>query len=134
LGGIVFRVTEALYNVFECLLNKLQRMNTKFRYGTVMEAMDYLRQRGYDKDFELEANYLLLGSDRFDADDLKIDVTFRYEGATNPGEEATVYGIATGSGIKGILIVTDGIYAEDTGSKLLKKLHQAKNQKYQAED
>jgi len=108
-------------------------MNTRFKYGTVTEAINNLRQKGFDKDFCLEGNHLTCGNEKFDADDLKIAVTYRYEGHTDPGDEATVYGIETNSGLKGILLVADGIYSDVTSAKILKQLHRAKNEGFQEE-
>ena len=103
-------------------------MNTKFKYGTVSEAIDNLRQKGFDKDFRLEGNHVVWGNEKFDAGDLKIAVTYRYEGNSDPGDEATVYGIESNNGLKGVLVIGDGIYADATSAKLLKKLHRAKNE------
>lgn len=106
-------------------------MNTKFKYGTIIEALDYLRANGYDQDFQVEGDAVVANGEKFDADDLQIDVVYRYEGATNPGDESSTYGLSTNTGVKGVLIVTDGTYANSQSSRLLKKLHQAKNEKYQ---
>ena len=103
-------------------------MNTQFRYGTIMEAMDYLQQHGYDKDFRLQGNELVSGDEKYTADEVQIEVTFRYEGATNPGDETTVYGIASNTGEKGILTVSEGIYSAGASADILRKLHQAKNE------
>jgi hypothetical protein len=105
-------------------------MDKKFKYGTVSEAMNNLRQKGFDQDFSLEGNQLVSGNQRYDADELKVAVTYRYEGQSDPGDEATVYGIETDTGVKGILVIADGIYA-DVSTKILQKLHRAKNEGYQ---
>jgi len=105
-------------------------MDKRYKYGTVSEATNNLRQKGFDKDFHLEGNHLVSGNQQYDADDLKIAVTYRYEGQSDPGDEATVYGIETNTGVKGILVIGDGIYA-DASTRILKKLHQAKNEGFQ---
>ena len=106
-------------------------MDKKFKYATVSEAMNNLRQKGFDKDFRLEGNQVVWGNEKFDADDLKIAVTYRYEGNSDPGDEATVYGIESNNGIKGVLVMGDGAYADASSTKLLKKLHLAKNEGFQ---
>lgn len=106
-------------------------MDKKFKYGTVTEAVNNLRQQGFDKDFRIEGNRLVSGKEHYDADDLKIAVTYRYEGQSDPGDEATVYGIETNNGVKGILVIGDGIYADAASTKILKKLHLAKNEGFQ---
>lgn len=105
-------------------------MNTKFKYGTVVEALDALRQDGYNKDFQITGDGVTVDGESYGADDLRIEVVYRYEGATNPGDEASTYGIATSSGVRGVLIVTDGTYAHNASSRLLQQLHEAKNARY----
>ncbi|MBO9681421.1 MAG: hypothetical protein J7502_01900 [Flavisolibacter sp.] len=51
-------------------------MNTRFKYGTVSEAIDNLRQKDFDKDFRLEGNQIICGNEKFNADDLKIAMTY----------------------------------------------------------
>lgn len=106
-------------------------MDKKFKYGTVSEAINNLRQKGFDQDFHLERSHLVSGDETFDADELKIAVVYRYEGHSDPGDECTVYGIETNTGLKGILLHTDGIYSDADSVKILKKLHQAKIEGYQ---
>ena len=105
-------------------------MNTKFKYGTVTEAMNNLRQNGFSNDFRIEGNQLVADRAPFNAADLKIAVTYRYEGHSDPGDEATVYGLESRTGVKGILVVGDGIYADAAPAKLLKRLHLAKNEAF----
>lgn len=105
-------------------------MNNKFKYGTIMEALDSLREKGYNKDFQVTGDALTVDGEAYDADELRIDLVYRYEGATNPGDESSTYGISTKSGVRGVLIVTDGIYANNASSRLLQKLHEVKNEKY----
>lgn len=105
-------------------------MNTKFKYGTIIEALDYLRQNGYDKDFQMAGEGITADGQTYDADDLRIEVVYRYEGATNPSDEASTYGLATQDGVRGVLIVTDGTYANSASSRLLQKLHEVKNDQY----
>jgi hypothetical protein len=45
-----------------------------------------------------------------------------YQGNFDPADEASVYGLKTNTGFKGILIAGDGIYS-NTSTKVLKKLH-----------
>ncbi len=106
-------------------------MNKKFRYASATQAVSNLQQQGFDKDFRIEGEYIVCEDEKFDADELKISVVYRYEGQSDPGDETTVYGIETHTGIKGILLVADGIYSDADSMKILKKLHKAKIEGYQ---
>ena len=77
-------------------------------YATVSEAINALRNEGYTVDFNLSENCLLCGEDRYHAEELFIADVYRYEGNTDPADEATVYAIESGNGVKGILVTGYG--------------------------
>ena len=97
-------------------------MNTKFLYETVTSAINELRKMGFNKNFSLVHNYIMWGKTRFEINDLKIVSLFRYDGDSDPADKASVYGLVSGQGLKGILVTNDGADAE-TPSSLLRKLH-----------
>ncbi|TKK65004.1 hypothetical protein FC093_21100 [Ilyomonas limi] len=105
-------------------------MNEKFKYGTTSEAIAKLRASGFDKDFTLKDGFIWCGAEKFEAEDLKIASVNRYEGASDPGDEATVYGLETKTGLKGILVKGDGIYSDTNTIAILQKLHRAKLDNY----
>ncbi len=78
-------------------------METIFNYDSPSIALDKLREKGYTKDFNQEFDEL------FDyTDDYTIDYLYRYEGATDPGDESTVYGIRNeATGAKGVFVAGD---------------------------
>jgi hypothetical protein len=47
---------------------------------------------------------------------------YRFEGNTDPADEAIVYGIESTSGMKGVLVTGYGISAEGMGAEMAKKL------------
>jgi|SRR6478609_12154111 len=98
-------------------------MKQHFHYSTVSEAIDDLKNQGFTEDFSLKGNYLMLEDKRFEADEFDILEVFRYEGDSDPGDEATVYGIQSSSGIKGVLVTGYGMSSEEIASGLLQKLH-----------
>lgn len=105
-------------------------MENKFKYGTVSQAVTALREKGFDKNFRLKDGFVWWESEKFKAEDLKISFLSRYEGNSDPGDEATVYGLKTNTGLKGILTTGDGIYSDSNTVALLQKLHLAKLGKY----
>lgn len=102
-------------------------MEKKFRYGTVTDATQALRTAGFHQDCRLEGDHLVCGSERLEADDARIAVVYRYEGDSDPADETTVYGIVSKSGLKGVLVIADGIYSDVASTQVLKKLHAKKN-------
>ena len=98
-------------------------MNTKFLYGTVTSAIKALRKAGFDKDLSLMGNDIGWNDINMDIDDLKIVTVSRYEGNSDPADEASVYGVESKTGLKGILITNDDANSEDSSSHILKKLH-----------
>ncbi len=105
------------------LLTKLNVMQKKFQYATVTCAINALRRKGFTKDFSLSENCIICDGFEFKADNLKIIVVYRYEGNTDPADEATVYGLESKSALKGILITGDDVNSEISSGHILKKLH-----------
>lgn len=103
-------------------------MTKRYKYNTVTDAIDALRKEGYTADFELVENSILSNGTRLTANDLKMEFVHRYEGPTDPADEATVYGLKTKTGTKGILVTGDGIYSEVSSPSILTQLHRSKNE------
>ena len=98
-------------------------MNTKFLYGTVSSAIKSLRENGFNKDFSLDGNYIVCNQSKFDPDDIKIVAVYRYEGDSDPADEASVYGLKTRTGLKGILVTGGDADAPALSRRALGKLH-----------
>lgn len=94
------------------------------KYNTVTSAINTLRKEGFTNDFTLFEDHIACGEIILKAEDLKIKVLYRYEGNSDPADEATVYGLESGSGLKGILVLGDEINSDVASSQLLRKLHQ----------
>ena len=101
-------------------------MKTNYHYATVSEAINELRQHGFTLDFNLEENCIVCGSDKFQADEFEIKEIYRYEGDTDPADEATVYGIQSKTGMKGILVTGYGISTDNFSTAILSKLAKIK--------
>ena len=98
-------------------------MEQKFHYATVTDAIAKLREQGFTCDFNLEQNRLIVGEHEYTTDEFEIVDLYRYEGASDPGDEATVYALASKSGIKGILVSGYGVSADEATEETLKQLH-----------
>lgn len=97
-------------------------MNTHYHYSTVSEALDELKKKGYDTDFNLEENCIVCHAGRFNAEEFEITEVYRYEGDTDPADEATVYAIESSNGIKGVLVTGYGAITDSMSAELLSKL------------
>ncbi len=97
-------------------------MERASHYETVSEAIDQLRKKGFTIDFNLEKNCLVCHPETFDPDDFEIVDIYRYEGNTDPADEATVYAIESKTGLKGILVTGYGTSTDTMSTEILSKL------------
>lgn len=93
-----------------------------YAYDTVTDAVKGLRERGYTIDFNLKDNCLVCHKDKFNPDDFEIVESYRFEGPSDPADEAVVYAIESKTGLKGILVNGYGAYNDPVSSEMAKKL------------
>ncbi len=93
-----------------------------FAYDTVSEAINGLKKRGFGVDFNLEENCIVCHADKFDVDDFEIVEVYRFEGDSDPSDQAVVYAIESLNGMKGVLVSGYGISAEGMSAEMAKKL------------
>ncbi len=98
-------------------------MKQQFHYATVTEAMEQLHQQGYILDFNLEEGRLIANDKGYAADEFEITDLYRYEGASDPADEATVYALVSVSGVKGLLVSGYGVSSDPASEETLKRLH-----------
>ena len=61
-----------------------------YSYDTVSEAVNGLKTRGFELDFNLQENCLICHKDKFDVNDFEIVEVYRFEGNSDPSDEAVV--------------------------------------------
>ena len=93
-----------------------------YTYDTMSEAVNELKKRGYELDFNLQENCLICHGDKFDVDEFEIVEVYRFEGNSDPSDEAVVYAIQSNSGLKGVLVNGYGISANQLSSDMAKKI------------
>jgi hypothetical protein len=93
-----------------------------YQYDSVAHALDELRKKGYTTDFNLEENCLVCNTQKFTAGDFDIKEVIRFEGNSDPGDEAIVYGIESRTGVKGVLVNGYGYSSDSMGEEIAKKL------------
>jgi hypothetical protein len=91
-------------------------------YDTVSEAVNGLKKRGYTLDFNLGENCLICHKDKFDINDFEIVEVYRFEGNSDPADEAAVYAVESVRGDKGVLVTGYGISAEGLSAEMARKL------------
>lgn len=97
-------------------------MHPNFHYATVTEALNELRAKGYTTDFNLEENCIVCHTGKFNVNEFEITEVYRYEGNTDPADEATVYAIESHDGVKGVLVTGAGPDVDNMTQELLDKL------------
>ena len=98
-------------------------MKQQFHYATVTEAIEMLHQQGYVLDFNISEDKLITGGVEYYADDFEIADLYRYEGASDPADEATVYALVSKAGLKGLLVSGYGVSSDSASEETLKRLH-----------
>jgi hypothetical protein len=88
-----------------------------YHYATVSKALQELADKGFTIDFNLEEERI-----KKDYNDFEVVHVYRYEGESDPGDEATVYGIKSKDGQKGVFVAGYGAYSEDSAAKMLDEI------------
>ena len=101
-------------------------------FGTLSETINGLAQAGYTLDFNINQECLECRHSNIvlSPEEFQVDKVYRFEGASNPDDEAIVYAISSSKfGVKGILVNGYGISADEASSKLVERLqtHLAKS-------
>jgi hypothetical protein len=98
-----------------------------YNYDTMSGAISDLKARGYTLDFNLDENCIICHEEKFHPEDFEIIEVYRFEGETDPADEAVVYAIESNSGLKGTLVNAYGMYADAMSDEMIKKISYHKN-------
>ena len=93
-------------------------------FQTPIDALDDLKKRGYDTDFETQSFCLYCGDldMRLDPEDFHVDEVYRFNGDANPEGSSVIYAISSSTGVKGTLLNTYGGHSDNLNSEMKKKL------------
>lgn len=94
---------------------------------TLSRVLTVLKERGYTEDFNLTDTCLVCHGNSLQVfpDEFVVDKHYRFEGASDPGDEAIVYAISsTKHDIKGVLVNGYGVYSDKVSDKMIKALRE----------
>lgn len=93
-------------------------------YATLVEAIAGLKARGYTIDFNLHIDGIRASHHQHSLppEEFKITELHRFEGATDPDDEAVVYAIESTHGERGLIVNGYGVSSNPEADELLKKL------------
>jgi quercetin dioxygenase-like cupin family protein len=95
--------------------------------NTVSEVLSHLKEIGYTEDFNLEEGNLVCSRNalRIHPEDFEVDKHYRFEGMSDPADEAVVYAISSEKfHIKGTVVNGYGIYSDPATDNILRTLHE----------
>ncbi|MFL5808621.1 MAG: hypothetical protein ACJ749_03815 [Flavisolibacter sp.] len=93
-----------------------------YQYDSVAHAIEELRKKGFTEDFNLKENCIVCNAQQFNSDQFEIKEVVRFEGDSDPGDEAIVFGIESHNGLKGVLVNGYGYSSEPMGEEIAQKL------------
>ena len=94
-------------------------------YDTVSTTLNSLKERGYTTDFNIAFDKLICSKTSvcLNPDEFEITEVYRFEGESNPSDQAVVYAVESkNGGMKGTILNAYGIYADPLSDKMIKKL------------
>jgi hypothetical protein len=89
-------------------------MKPTYHYSTVVEALKELNIKGFIHDFNLQDENIKKNPHHYE-----IEHIYRYEGDTDPDEEAVVYGITSKSGERGVYVAGFSANSESEAAQVL---------------
>jgi hypothetical protein len=99
-------------------------MMTQPSYDSLPEALGDLKKRGYTEDFNLKPYCLACPRLQLELrpEQFRIDETYRFEGMSNPDDNAVIYAISASPELRGTLVDAYGAYAEALTPEMAQKL------------
>ncbi len=99
-------------------------------YDTVIEAVNDLKARGFNINFNLAFDKLICLEDNLclNPNEFEIVEIHRFEGVTNPSDEDVVYAVESkDEKIKGVVTSAFGLYADPVSNEMIQKLSMHKS-------
>jgi hypothetical protein len=92
-------------------------------FETLSQATTALLKEGYSENFRAEKTHIVAGNSKksYSPEELEIQATYRFEGMTNPGDDAIVFALKANDGTRGTLIMAYG-YEHNQNTDLIKQI------------
>ena len=100
-------------------------MKPIYHYTTVIEALEDLKGKGFTYDFNIHNDDIKANPHKY-----QVKHVYRYEGDTDPGEEAVVYGISYDLGENGVYVAGFSANSNNDAAIVLEKLFIESNEKH----
>lgn len=94
-------------------------------YDTVSLALNSLKDRGFTTDFNIAFDKLICNETKacLNPGEFEITEVYRFEGESNPADEAVVYALESKDGkMKGAFVSAYGTYADPMSDEMIKKI------------
>jgi hypothetical protein len=93
-------------------------------YESLVDALDDLRKRGYEANFEPQSNCLYCNNLdlRLYEEEFHVDEVYHFDGNSNPDDSAVVYALTSPTGVKGTVVDGYGVSPENISFEMAKKL------------
>lgn len=92
-------------------------MKPIYHYASVSDALKELNTKGFIFDFNLQDESIKENPHQYE-----IEHVYRYEGDSNPDDEAVVYGISCNSGQRGVYVAGLSANSESESAAVLAQL------------
>jgi len=89
-------------------------MDSIYHYDSVAKALDELNENGFNYDFNQHEDDIIKNPSNYE-----IKHIYRYEGESNPDDEAIVFGIQSKSGKKGVYVAGFAANSISEGAQIL---------------
>ncbi|TJZ63554.1 phosphoribosylpyrophosphate synthetase [Sphingobacterium olei] len=89
------------------------------------DILEKLKSEGYTQDFNIADDCIICSNNNttLDPSTFRIDRYFRFEGETDPSDQAIVYAISSKDGtIKGVLVNSYGLYSDEKAANIISLL------------
>lgn len=108
----------------ETKVNSQSKHDSSQKMATLSECVNKGVENGYTENFKVATKGLTTGAEEkfYKPEEIKVSSFYRFEGYSDPQDNAILYLIDTNDGKKGILIDAYGAYADAKLSKFIREV------------